>query len=78
MTPSMNSPTCVCVGITEAELTEEVGSRKLRSDPPINLPESLKDEARELRGYPLVTMEMTRRVMTNVAAPEGNRAPMGQ
>ncbi len=29
-------------------------------------------------GYPLVTMEMTRRVMTNVAKPEGNHAPMGQ
>jgi len=29
-------------------------------------------------GYPLVTMEMTRRVMTNVVAPEGSRAPMGQ
>ncbi|MGH8311042.1 MAG: DUF1254 domain-containing protein, partial [Steroidobacteraceae bacterium] len=29
-------------------------------------------------GYPLVTMEFTRRVMTNVAAPEGTRAPMGQ
>lgn len=28
--------------------------------------------------YPLVTMEMTRRVMTNVAATEENRAPMGQ
>jgi hypothetical protein len=29
-------------------------------------------------GYPLVTMEMTRRIMTNVAATEGNRGPMGQ
>ena len=29
-------------------------------------------------GYPLLTMEMTRRVITNVAAPEGTRAPMGQ
>jgi hypothetical protein len=29
-------------------------------------------------GYPLVTMEMTRRVMTNVATPVGTRAPMGQ
>ena len=29
-------------------------------------------------GYPLVTMEMTRRVMTNVAEPAGTRAPMGQ
>jgi hypothetical protein len=28
--------------------------------------------------YPLVTMEMTRRVMTNVEKPEGTRAPMGQ
>jgi len=28
--------------------------------------------------YPLITMEMTRRVMTNVEKPEGTRAPMGQ
>ena len=28
-------------------------------------------------GYPLVTMEMTRRVVTNVAQPEGSRGPMG-
>jgi len=41
-------------------------------------------EAREIGidayvyGYPLVTMEMTCRVMTNVAAPEATRAPMGQ
>jgi hypothetical protein len=29
-------------------------------------------------GYPLVTMEMTRRVITNVGKAEGTRAPMGQ
>ena len=29
-------------------------------------------------GYPLVTMELTRRVSTNVVAPEGSKAPMGQ
>src|SRR5262249_26270685 len=29
-------------------------------------------------GYPLVTMEMTRGVITNVAKPEGSRGPMGQ
>lgn len=29
-------------------------------------------------GYPLVTMEMTRRVLTNVAGPVGTKAPMGQ
>ena len=28
-------------------------------------------------GYPLITMEMTRRVMTNVREVEGSRAPMG-
>ncbi|MGO8762322.1 MAG: hypothetical protein ACLQUS_10070, partial [Desulfobaccales bacterium] len=29
-------------------------------------------------GYPLVTVEMTRRVTTNVAKPEGLHGPMGQ
>jgi hypothetical protein len=29
-------------------------------------------------GYPLVTMELTRRVMTNIASPDGSHAPMGQ
>jgi hypothetical protein len=29
-------------------------------------------------GYPLVTVDMTRRQLTNVAAPEGTHAPMGQ
>jgi hypothetical protein len=31
-----------------------------------------------LYGYPLVTMDMTRRQQTNVAAPDGAHAPMGQ
>src|SRR5262245_42528995 len=29
-------------------------------------------------GYPLVTMEMTRKLVTNVTKPEGTHAPMGQ
>ncbi|MEZ0170681.1 DUF1254 domain-containing protein [Microvirga sp. TS319] len=29
-------------------------------------------------GYPLITMEMTRRIITNVAQPSGSHAPMGQ
>jgi hypothetical protein len=29
-------------------------------------------------GYPLVTMEFTRRIMTNTAEPKGTHAPMGQ
>jgi len=41
-------------------------------------------EAREIAidayvyAYPLITMEITRRVMTNVEKPEGSKAPMGQ
>jgi hypothetical protein len=50
---------------------------------PVPLPVS-EEEAFQLGleayiyGYPLVTMEMTRRIMTNVAAPKESRAPMGQ
>ncbi len=43
-----------------------------------------EDEAKQIAeeayifGYPLVTLEFTRRVTTNVAEPNGLRAPMGQ
>lgn len=53
--------------------------------PPIAAQEQLNEmEATEIGvdayvyGYPLVTMEVTRRVMTNVASPAGTHAPMGQ
>ena len=52
--------------------------------PPAQAADVTPDEARAIAeeayvyGYPLVTMEMTRRVLTNTAAPEGIRAPMGQ
>ena len=36
-------------GLESRFLTEEMGSRKLCSDIPINLPDSFKEEARELR-----------------------------
>ena len=47
-------------------------------------PKLSKEQAAEIAtavyiyGYPLVTLEMTRRVTTNTAAPEGLRAPLGQ
>jgi len=47
-------------------------------------PKVSKEQAAEIAtavyiyGYPLVTLEMTRRVTTNTAAPVGLRAPMGQ
>jgi len=42
-------------------------------------PEQTKEIAVEayIYGYPLVTMEMTRRVMANVREPVGTRVPMG-
>jgi hypothetical protein len=47
-----------------------------------NVVEGLEDFALAqdayIYGYPLVTMEMTRRIITNVASPVGTRGPMGQ
>lgn len=46
-----------------------------------DLPEGLEDFALAVEAYiyayPLVTMEITRRVITNVAEPKGSRGPMG-
>jgi hypothetical protein len=47
------------------DLTEDVEAFRIASDAYIY-------------GYPLVTMEMTRRVFTNVTTAGGTRAPMGQ
>jgi hypothetical protein len=48
----------------------------------LNLGEGLEDfwlaTDTYIYGYPLMTMEMTRRAITNVARPEGTKAPMGQ
>src|SRR5262245_9846799 len=48
----------------------------------LNLGEGLEDfwlaTDAYIYGYTLVTMEMTRRVVTNVVKPEGTHAPMGQ
>ena len=63
--------------------TGAFASRAMAVDGPI---EDLIEGAEDFRaasdayvyGYPLVTMEMTRRVLTNVAQVEGTRGPMGQ
>jgi hypothetical protein len=64
-------------------IVQRSGSRALAAEGAagaILSPDEVRDIAIDayIYGYPLVTMEMTRRVMTNVAAPEANRAPIGQ
>ena len=57
---------------------------KTGHQPAAALPPPTAEEAQQIGvdayiyGYPLVTMEFTRRVLTNVRASEGTRAPMGQ
>jgi len=49
------------------------------ADQPVPSAQQISEIATDayIYGYPLVTMEMTRRVMTNVEKAEGTRAPMG-
>ena len=50
-----------------------------RADAPLSEEEASKmGTDAYVYGYPLVTMEMTRRVMTNSESPKDNHAPMGQ
>jgi hypothetical protein len=63
--------------------TGALSSRALAIDGPLtDLVEGAEDfgvaSDAYVYGYPLVTMEMTRRVITNVPAVEGTRGPMGQ
>jgi hypothetical protein len=58
-----------------------LGGQPARAESPAALTPA---EAREIAvdayvfGYPLVTMEYTRRVVTNIARPEGTKAPVNQ
>jgi hypothetical protein len=64
----------VCVVLAacgKSEAAGDIGAVKLQEA------KQIATEA-YIYGYPLVTMEMTRRVMTNTAKPDGGHAPMGQ
>lgn len=58
-------------------LTVSVSLWGLNVSIPADEAEAIATEA-YIYGYPLVTMEITRRVMTNVSHPEEHSAPMGQ
>lgn len=71
-----NISKCKVVGLAIAM----TGAAALAQQPAKLTPDEATAIATEayIYGYPLVTMEMSRRVMTNVAKSEGTRAPMGQ
>jgi len=66
--------------------TEQAKTEKSKTDEAAKAAEAAAKEKEALEtgieayvyGYPLVTMEMTRRVMTNVPKSEGKLAPVGQ
>ena len=68
------------------DASKAVAEVKAKADADVKAAEGVAKEleAREIAveaymyAYPLVTMELTRRVMTNVDKPEGSKAPMGQ
>ena len=74
----------LCAGLSAATVVSAPAPAFADAQSAGQLPAISADEARAIAtdayiyGYPLVTMEMTRRVMTNVAKPEGTHAPMGQ
>jgi hypothetical protein len=54
------------------------GVSGVAADPPTEAEAAALATEGYVYGYPLVTMEFTRRVMTNTAEPKGTHAPMGQ
>ena len=63
----------------EAKVEKAAGEVKAKAEADAKTVEALALATEAyLYAYPLVTMEMTRRIMTNVAVPEGTRAPMGE
>lgn len=64
-------------GLPDARAQSTVQDAPLIGNSAVADPLELAVEA-YIYGYPLVTVEMTRRVLTNVATPEGKNAPMGR
>src|SRR5689334_8425742 len=74
----MSALRSACAAVFAAALCASIGP-EAREEPAPSEKEALALATDAyVYGYPLVTMEYTRRVMTNVAEPKDNHAPMGQ
>ena len=67
----------LCLAILFAVLTAVCSSAMASETPKSTDVDGIAVEA-YIYAYPLVTVELTRRRLTNVVAPEGTQAPMGQ
>ena len=81
----MTATVLLAATLTSCGKQEEAKVEKAAADVKAKAEAAAKElEAREIAieaymyAYPLVTMEITRRVSTNVEKPEGSKAPMGQ
>jgi hypothetical protein len=75
MTKRTNIQRLVAAGLACATLAMPGASTQAKENVFEAIPEAIDAY---IYGYPLVTMEMTRRVMTNVREANGSHAPMGQ
>src|SRR5580692_7450485 len=64
---------CVLIACSDSGTKSDAAS----GQPGVEEAVSIATEA-YIYGYPLVTMDMTRKQLTNVATPSGSSAPMGQ
>jgi len=73
-------PLCLAIGFLFAMLACSSGhSLGVKAQGSPGLEQAVSDAMDVyIYGYPLVTMDMTRRQMTNVATPDASHAPMGQ
>ncbi|HRE33284.1 MAG TPA: DUF1254 domain-containing protein, partial [Candidatus Berkiella sp.] len=70
----MINTTFLCLGLSFSAInTFATPSEKLTHEQALKLGSEIY-----IYGYPLVTMDMTRKVMTNVESAEAMKAPMGQ
>jgi hypothetical protein len=70
---------CALAGVASTASAAQTASKPAKAKPSITSRQAFEIGTEAyLYGYPLLMMDLTRQVMTNVREPEGTRAPMGQ